>query len=142
MTVYLRACHSKPLPVHLVSLTTIDIHIAVAVPWMSHLDRHFLMPAMHATDRIGMDSKGQVLMHTALTPENTGGVWIIALKRTYPLHLSHTPYSVAFLPQFYQSRRPAVRTCARRKAPSTEMMRTGNDARTDAISNPRPIDIV
>src|SRR5712691_9606632 len=80
-TVSLRTCHIQPAQVDLMSLACIDIHIAIAIFCMSSFNLYFLMPAMHPTDRVGMDREGQVLMNAALAPEDTRRVRVLALKR-------------------------------------------------------------
>src|SRR5260370_8229572 len=90
-TICLRARHRQPMLVNLVRFIGIDVHITIAVLQVSCFYRHFLVPAMHAADRIGMDGEGQVLMPAALPPENARCVGIGALKRPYTLPLAQPP---------------------------------------------------
>src|SRR5947209_8736425 len=109
---------------------------------MSRFDRHLLVPAVHAADRVGMDGEGQVLMHTALAPENAGRVWIIALKRLDAFQLTHAPGTIGCATQRDQRGGPAVRACARFEPPASEVVRTGDHARPYAIGHPGTIDVV
>src|SRR6266851_5299659 len=97
-TICLRARQRQPAFVDFVRFTRIDIHIAVTVSGVSCFYCHFLVPAMHAADRIRMDRKGQVLMHAALAPEDARRVGIGALKGLYALQVAQTPRAVLFAP--------------------------------------------
>src|SRR5579859_3883601 len=138
----LRACQGQPSLVYLLSLARIHIYITVAIPRVSCLDLHLLVPAMHAADRVGMDREGQVLMHASLAPENASRVRVIALERTYSFQVPQAPYAIVFSPQRCQRRSPAIRAGARLQTPASEVMRAGNYARPDAIGQPCSIDVV
>src|SRR5579859_3968937 len=100
------------------------------------------MPAMHPTDGIGMNRKRQVLMHSSFSPEDAGRVGIIAYERLYTTNLPHSPLAVTLFSQRHQCRRPAIRAIAGFQTPPAQVMRTGNNARTDTLGYPCPVDIV
>jgi hypothetical protein len=54
--------------------------ISVLIVAARRFDPNSLMPAVHATHRIRVDRKGQVLMNSALLPENALRIGIIALE--------------------------------------------------------------
>src|SRR5579875_715888 len=59
----------KPALIHLMRLLRIHEDIAIAVLRSCFADSHFLMPAVHAADRIGLHRKGKVLWHPTLAPQ-------------------------------------------------------------------------
>src|SRR5688572_17085711 len=55
----------QPLAVHLHRLVGVHDDVAIGVTLTSFLDRHALMPAVHAADGVGLDREREILMHTA-----------------------------------------------------------------------------
>src|SRR5947207_4389567 len=73
--------HGQPFLVDHVRFLGIDIHITIGIFIASRFNGNLLVPAMHATDRVWMNGKGEILMHSALAPEDACRVWIVACKR-------------------------------------------------------------
>src|SRR5579875_2842311 len=96
--------------------------IAVAVFCASRFNRDLLVPAMHATHRIRMYPKCQVLMHPGLAPEDASGVRVLALIGPDSLHLSHTPVPVLLPPQYDEGGCPTIHACARRQSPAAQVV--------------------
>jgi len=69
----------------------ICVHFDVTVPIVgpSLFQRHALVPAMHAADRIRLNRESQVLVYANLVPPDAAAVGVAALERTRSMHLSH-----------------------------------------------------
>src|SRR5262249_53441933 len=82
-----RACHRKPFLVNRVRLPGVDEDVAVAIAGARFLERDALVPAVHAPDRIGLNRKGEVLMHADFAPPDPRAVRVGAFERCDTLHL-------------------------------------------------------
>jgi hypothetical protein len=80
--------------IDILGLASVYEDIAIVVFWVRYLDLHFLVPTMHAADRIRMYTKRQILMYTGLAPEDAGRIRVFALIWVYSLDLVHTPISI------------------------------------------------
>ncbi len=54
--------HRQPILIHFIRFTCIDIDITVRIFWMGRLNRNFLVPAVHAADRVGVDRERAPLL--------------------------------------------------------------------------------
>src|SRR5687767_1099886 len=103
---------------------------------MSSLDSDFLMPAMHAAHRIGVDGECNVLMDAAIGPEDPRCVRIAALVCTDTFDDPHLPFARLLFLDRHLIRRPAIVARVLRSAPTSDVMRTRNDARTHSFRHP------
>src|SRR5712691_7046535 len=99
-----------------------------------------LVPAVHATDGIGMDGERQVLMHAAVAPPDARGIRIGAGEGADPLHLSQPPAAI-FLLNVYHAGGPAAALILW-SPPAAEMMRAGYNSRLDTLGYPHVVNKV
>jgi hypothetical protein len=97
---------------------------------------------MHAAHRVRVNRERQVLVHTCLAPEDAGRIRVLALIWAHSLNLTHDPAAILLMAQLYQRRGPAVCSLAGIQTPAAQVMGTGDDAWTDALSDPGSINEV
>src|SRR6185503_9785378 len=84
-----RARHRQPLLVDLVRLVGVDEDIAVLVSRSRLLERHALMPAVHAADRIRLHGEREVLVDADVAPPDARAVGIAAREGPRAVHLGN-----------------------------------------------------
>src|SRR6478672_2852626 len=97
---------------------------------------YLLVPAMHSADRVGVDRKCYVLMNTAVGPENSRSVWVIAFVGADTFDNTHFPFTRFGLVDRDLIRRPTVVLCVLFATPSADVVRTRHDTRTHSFRHP------
>src|SRR5262249_15841261 len=97
---------------------------------------NLLMPAVLATDVIGLHRKGEVLMYPAVFPEDSLRIGVIAFERLDSVNVAHHPLTRLDLFQIDQSGGPAFATGIFLQPPTAEMMRAGDDSGFDPFRDP------
>src|SRR5262249_29172139 len=98
---------TEPALVDFMGFISVDEDITVLVVGTRFDNTNLLMPAVLATDIVGLHRKSKVLMHSTVFPENSLGVRVITLKRFDSVNVPHHPLAGFDLFQIHQCSGPA-----------------------------------
>src|SRR5262249_28252335 len=96
----------EPSPIHFVRFGRVDENIAVTIVGTRSFETDFLMPAMSAANRIGLDRESKILMNARIFPPYSLGIAVAARKWAYTVHLAHFPTASSRSPQVDQGSGP------------------------------------
>ena len=108
---------------------------------MRQFDPNSLVPTVHAADRIRMDSVGNILVHTAVVPEDAFAVRIFTVKWLDTGDGGHLPTALTIVLNVDGVRAPAVAGILF-PAPAAQVMRTSNHTWLHSLRNPDLVDKV
>ena len=95
---------------------------------------------MHATDRVGVYWKRQVLMNPRLFPPKPFGIRVGARKRSDSFLLAQSPFSFAKLLHLDQGGSPPIGAIGVIDSPAAHMMGTSGHPRSYSFRDPQPYD--
>src|SRR5215469_14184524 len=100
------------------------------------------MPAVLTAHRVRLHREYKVLMNSRVLPPNTLRIRIVTHKRTDSAYLAHFPLARRYLPQVYDSSCPLRPSRLLAKPPTSQVVRTGDDARPNPLRHPHFVDEV
>src|SRR5713226_1154497 len=128
--------HFQPALVDLARFVRVDKNIAVTIFGADVFHCDFLVPAMLAAHRIGLDREGKILMDARVFPENPLGIGVAALERLNAVYLAHHPFSLPGLLQIHERRGPPFTADILFEPPAAEVVRASDDTGPDSFGDP------
>src|SRR5262249_50628872 len=104
--------------------------------------RHFLMPAVHAANGVGLNGKRQVLRHAPFAPPDPLRIRIVAGERDWPFDLPDKPFSWFWLRDLHNVGTIAIARGILTRTPAPEVVRAGDHAGPNPLGQPNAIDEV
>ena len=113
----------------------IDENVPVAILLPSGFNRDFLVPAVHAADRVWLNGEGEVLIDSCFIPPDATRIGVITGIGGDALFLSEEK-GVVFSLDVHQGHGEALTAPVFVKVPPTGMVAAGDDPRSDALCDP------